>query len=168
MVAPADPKTPRSLSSGRDEARQGRFREDPAQASATARPSCEPLCARESRTGRRWGGVSGTLAGPPGRAAPSRKAAFSRVARSPQAVPDAPLGRGEGRPHAGVQTRPWGLQWKGGCAHFLARCFLPFPNHFSTSYCQALCWALELLIQPSFIHSFPTRLLNLQMCQALF
>ena len=135
------------------------FLESPAQAYAAAAflRAIVPELGPAGPAGRGWRGFSGTQDWAAWQGGPAKEALILRVARSPRALPSAPLGRGGGRRHAGVQTtlgvclgNPGALiSWPLPSLHLS-------PNHHSCSYCQVLCCALGLhgFCLHSFVPSF--------------
>lgn len=104
----------------------GGFLEKPAQASAAlAFPRRAIVRAPGDRAAGRGEPFPGRAAGQPGRAAPPRKRSILRVARSPRALPNAPLGGGEGAAPRWGPNQALGFAGAAGCAHFLAWSFLP-------------------------------------------
>ena len=151
--------------SGRDQEeapRRGPFLESPAQASAAAAflRAFVPELGPAGPACRGWRGFSGTQDWAAWQGGPAKEALILRVARSPRALPSAPLGWGGGRRHAGVQTPPWGLAVETR-VHSPLGPFRPyiFLLIITAVLIAKLCVAYWDYIVSAFIHSFPHSLI---------
>ena len=133
------------------------FLESPAQASAAAAflRAIVPELGPAGPACRGWRGFSGTQDWAAWQGGPAKEALILPVARSPRALPSAPLGRGGGRRHAGVQTPPWGLALETR-VHSRLGPFLPyiFLLIITAGLIAKFCVPHWDYIVSAFIHSF--------------